>query len=76
MKELTEKQLKAFDFVLDYIKSNNMPPTLKELGEHLDVTPVAAADYLDALQKKGFISRTPGTRGIRLQGYRTELKEV
>ena len=76
MKELTDRQMQALDFVLSYIQKNNMPPTLVEVGAQLGITPVAAANILDAMAKKGVITRGSGTRGIRLVGYETELRRI
>lgn len=67
MDELTQRQLKTLDAIVDSIKDNGFPPTVRELQEALGVSSVrGAAVHLDALEKKGFIERNGKARGIRV----------
>jgi repressor LexA len=50
------------------MRETRLPPTLSEVAQFLGVPyPKSAATHLDALEKKGFIQRTPGkARGVLL----------
>ncbi len=65
---ITEKQDKALTFIRDYFLEKGVAPSLTELQEHLGVsTKRGVVTHLEALEKKGFIIRTGGARGIQLQ---------
>ena len=53
-KYLTSRQLAVFNFVRQRVE-NGMPPTFKEIGEHIGFSPVRAGQILHVLQKKGYI---------------------
>jgi len=56
--KLTEKQQKVFDFIQSFIKKNERAPTLSEIAKHFEFKSVGTVqDYIDALEKKGVISR-------------------
>ena len=58
MKELTEQQKNVLQVVVDCVKSNGFPPTLREIGDALDLPNVTAVrGHLAALEKKGYIRR-------------------
>ena len=64
---LTDKQRSIFDFVRQKIY-DGMPPTQREISEHIGVSGKAAYDHLQAIAKKGFIRLSPGkTRSIFLR---------
>jgi repressor LexA len=55
---LTQKQKKVFDFIQSFIKKNERAPTLNEIAKHFEFKSVGTVqDYIDALEKKGVISR-------------------
>lgn len=62
--ELTRRQAEVLLFIVKYIRDNNTPPTLREISSHLRVgSPVTAMYHIQALQRKGFVSRElPGQR--------------
>jgi repressor LexA len=67
MDKLTEKQQK----VLDFIKRNigwNLPPTIREIAGELGFSSTGTVrDYLQALEKKGYLKRTNNkSRAIEL----------
>lgn len=64
---LSTMQRKILDAVRDFISSNDMPPTVREIGQIFDLKSSTIFAHLKALEKKGFISRAPGkSRGILL----------
>ncbi len=65
---ITEKQDKVLTFIRDYFLEKGVAPSLSELQEQLGVsTKRGVVTHLVALEKKGFIIRTGGARGIQLQ---------
>lgn len=74
---LTEKQQKAFDTIYEYIMKFGKSPTLDELQEILEQkSKRGVVQYLEVLEKRGFITRSDGHRGIKLWnsvGFQTML---
>ncbi len=69
MKEkLTIKQERVFSFLPEYLKKKGYPPTVREIAEHLSLAgPNAAKKFLDILERKGYINRSPGnSRAIEI----------
>ncbi len=65
---ITDKQEKVLDFIRDYYLEKGIAPSLGELQEYLRTkTKRGVVVHLEALEKKGFIIRTGGARGIQLQ---------
>lgn len=58
MKQITDRQQEVLDFISAFTKSNNYPPTVREIGEHFGISLRAVQDHIAALQKKGFLSQT------------------
>ena len=54
-KKLTEKQDLILNFIRDKIKDSGFPPTVREIGDHFEITVKGAYDHLKAIEKKGFI---------------------
>lgn len=52
---LTDRQKEFLDFIKNYIRENEVSPSLQEIADHFDVAPPTAHKILDALQKKDFI---------------------
>ncbi len=67
-KELTFKQKKILDFLIDHIEEKGFPPSLREIGSYFGLKgPKAPQKTLGVLERKGFIRRTPGiSRGIEV----------
>lgn len=64
---LTEKQQKALDIITDFIWRYGKSPTIDELQKLLNQKSKRwAVQYLEALEKKWFITRWWGFRSIRL----------
>jgi len=68
MKPLTDKQKQVLEHVESYSSQNGFPPTLREIGKAVGLSNVnAVLGHLTALEKKGYLSRTPDTaRSIRV----------
>jgi len=69
MEDLTPRQEEVFDFLLDSLEKRGYPPSIREICEHFRFSSTRAAlRHLEALQKKGFISRGSGARAIQVLG--------
>lgn len=67
MKELTKRQQEALKVITDRIDRGGIPPTLDELKEALGVaSKFGVVRHLDALVKKGYISRSSKARDIQI----------
>lgn len=68
LEQASEIQRRMYDFIVNYMKSEGMPPTNREIGRELQIASTGHVDYhLTMLEKKGLISRQPKkSRGIKL----------
>lgn len=56
--QLTDRQLKVFEFIRDKIVNRGYGPTVREIGEQFDISsPNGVMCHLRALEKKGLIIR-------------------
>ena len=63
----TARQQQVLDFIQSHIDNNGYPPTLREICAHIGVSgTLSAIRHLDALEKKGYLKRDSGSRGISL----------
>lgn len=68
MQQLTERQGQALEFIARLVEERGYPPSVRELCEHMGISSTRGAlRHLEALEKKGFISRGPGARSVRLE---------
>ena len=69
MNKITVKQKKVLRLIYESIKSSGFPPTLADLRGDLGVSSnQSVLNFLDALEKKGFIGREGGVaRGIKIK---------
>ena len=65
-KELTSRQEEILEYIKKYSKENRMPPTVREIGNHFEISSTnGVRSILAALIKKGYINRSPRlSRGI------------
>ncbi len=57
-KDLTKRQREVFEFIRQTSRQTHRPPTVREIADHFGFrSPKAVTDHLDALERKGFISR-------------------
>ncbi len=76
MKDLTNKQKQILDFIIEYIKTKNYPPSIREIADHFKITPKGAYDHLKAIEKKGFIKTEKNrSRAIELTKTQQEVNE-
>jgi repressor LexA len=66
--KLPERQAKTLAFLSDYISANGYPPTVREIGDALDISSTSLVSYyLKGLEERGLIYRESSiSRGIRL----------
>ena len=58
--ELTDRQREVFEFVRESVRSEGRAPTIREIAAHFGfASQKPSSDFLDALEKKGYISRRP-----------------
>jgi len=57
---LTDRQLEVLRFIVQQIEDDGYPPTIREIGEALDIRSTNGVnDHLKALEKKGYLTRDP-----------------
>ena len=68
---LTDRQLEVLRFIVQQIEDNGYPPTIREIGEALDIRSTNGVnDHLKALEKKGFLTRDPVKSRALIPGER------
>ena len=66
-KNLTDRQQKILDFIIENIRECGYPPTIAEIGEAFGIVSTNGVnDHLLALERKGYIERSSKARGIRV----------
>jgi repressor LexA len=66
-KGLTKRQEMILQFVLDYVQREGYPPSIREIGNHFHIGSLRGVTvHLDALERKGYISRSNTPRSIKL----------
>lgn len=69
MDNLPPRQKQTIEFIKKYHESHGNAPTLREIADHLQISgTLGVTRHLDALEKKGFIKRSRGARGIMVVG--------
>lgn len=65
---LTARQQAVYEFIREQLHATRRPPTVREIADHFGFrSPKGGTDHLAALERKGWIIRTPGvSRGIQL----------
>jgi repressor LexA len=66
--QASELQRSMYAFIVQYMKTQGMPPTNREIGQAMHIASTGHVDYhLSMLEKRGLISRQPKkSRGIKL----------
>jgi len=68
MEGLTARQEEVLDLVLESLEQRGYPPSIREICDALGLSSTRGAlRHLEALEKKGFISRAPGARAIQVR---------
>lgn len=67
-KELPKRQQKVLECIADYLDNHGFPPTVREIGDYIDVSSTSLVSYyLKRLEERGLITREPGmSRAIQL----------
>ena len=67
MKNLTNRQKEVLEFIARFTDENGYPPTVREIGDHFDISLRAVQDHIAACQKKGYLSQCQKrSRSIRV----------
>ena len=68
MEGLTPRQEEVLDLVLEALERRGYPPSIREICDALGVSSTRGAlRHLEALEKKGFITRASGARAIQVR---------
>lgn len=69
-KGIGERHQKILDFIASYQREHKHPPSIREIGEHCDISSTSVVNYyLDQLEKSGHLERDRKiSRGMRLTG--------
>lgn len=66
-KNLTKRQEMILQYVVNYIQDEGYPPSIREIGSKFEIGSLRGVTvHLDALEKKGYISRANTPRSIRV----------
>jgi repressor LexA len=64
---LTKRQEAILQQLVDYVQRNGYPPSIREIGKEFGIGSLRGVTvHLDALQRKGYISRGNTPRSIRI----------
>ena len=66
-KGLTKRQQMILQYILDYVQRDGYPPSIREIGADFGIKSLRGVTvHLDALARKGYITRSNTPRSIRL----------
>ncbi len=64
---LTSRQKQILQYIVDYVQREGYPPSIREIGKDFDIGSLRGVTvHLDALERKGFISRSNTPRSIKV----------
>ncbi len=73
---LTDKQTRFLTELVNYLEREKRPPTTKELQDMMQLkSPRSVGQYLESLERYGFIARGKGARNIQLLRRPLEISE-
>jgi repressor LexA len=66
--KLSDRQKKMIDFIQKFSQQNGYPPSIREIGEAVDISSTSVVNYnLNRLVEEGYVARDQNvSRGIRL----------
>lgn len=78
MRRLTDRQEAVLAFIKGFLDEHGYPPTIREICSHFHVLPRAATNHVNALVKKGYLTKTARkSRSLEIVGRnRRGLKEL
>lgn len=66
-KGLTAKQQAILEYILEYVRVNGYPPSIREIGKDFNIGSLRGVTvHLDALERKSYISRSNTPRSIKV----------
>lgn len=66
-KLLTKRQEMILQYILDYVQREGYPPSIREIGKDFEIGSLRGVTvHLDALTRKGYISRSNTPRSIKV----------
>ncbi|AIE83615.1 transcriptional repressor LexA [Fimbriimonas ginsengisoli] len=66
-KGLTKRQQLILQYILDYVQNEGYPPSIREIGRDFEIGSLRGVTvHLDALERKGYISRSNTPRSIKV----------
>jgi repressor LexA len=66
-KGLTKRQQHILEYILNYIQKEGFPPSIREIGKDFKIGSLRGVTvHLDALERKGYITRANTPRSIRV----------
>lgn len=66
-KGLTKRQEAILEYILEYVQKEGYPPSIREIGKDFDIQSLRGVTvHLDALERKGYISRSNTPRSIKV----------
>lgn len=66
-KGLTKRQELILQYILDYVQKEGFPPSIREIGKDFEIGSLRGVTvHLDALERKGYITRANTPRSIRI----------
>src|SRR5438034_4332275 len=76
-RRLTERQRATLDYIVGYVRKNDMSPSLAEIGQAMGrISATAALAHVVALERKGYVKRNRHeSRGIEVVGQPTRPED-
>jgi len=66
-KGLTNRQQLILEYILDYVRKEGYPPSIREIGRDFKIGSLRGVTvHLDALERKGYIQRSNTPRSIKI----------
>ena len=77
-KNLTKRQRQILDYITDFSKENGYAPSLREIGDHFDLSsPATVHAHVENLKAKGFLKTSYNeARSIELKPAKAKWHEV
>ncbi|MBI4832693.1 MAG: repressor LexA, partial [Candidatus Lindowbacteria bacterium] len=73
--QLTARQKEILDFIRDFTRESGYPPTMREIAGHFGFMPRAATNHVNALVRKGYLSKQPlKSRSLTIPNHGTESR--
>ena len=61
MEYLTKKQEDVYNYILQSMRKNGFPPTIREIADHFSVSIGTVQDHISAIESKGYLKIKPNT---------------